>query len=92
MNEMNLEEKVKYLEEKVDKLEKIEKRRQRVKWIKIFLKIIFYVSIVVLLYIGYRYIKTNYLDPYDKWKNNIQTNVNSLKDYDYKSLFEGLFK
>ena len=53
MNEMSLEEKVKSLEEKVDKLEKIEKRRQRVKWIKISLKIIFYVSIIILFYYCY---------------------------------------
>ena len=92
MEEMSLEEQVKVLTEKVDKLEKIEKKRQRLKWIKISLKVLFYVIIIVLIYIGYRYLKTNYLDPYDKWKNNIQTNVNSLKDYDYKSLFEGLFK
>ncbi len=91
MNEINLEEKVKILEEKVDKLEKIEKKRQRVKWIKIILKLLACVIIIVLVYVGYRYLKKNYIEPMDKFRTGIKTNVDGIKNYDYKSLFDGLF-
>jgi hypothetical protein len=91
MEEISLEEKVKLLEEKVEKLEKIEKRRQRIKWIKITLKIIFYVAIIASLYFGYRYLKKNYIEPMDNFKSGIKTNIDGIKNYDYKSLFDGLF-
>lgn len=87
MNEISLEEKVKLLEDKVEKLEKIEKRRKTLKWIKISLKVLVCVIIVVLVYSGYRYLKKNYLEPMD----NIKEKVNGVTNYDYKSLFNGLF-
>jgi len=80
MENMSLEEKVNYLEERVKKLEKIENNRRTWKWIKFGLIVAFYVGIIVLMYIGYRYIKTNYLDPYDNLKSNLKTNIESLKD------------
>ncbi len=85
MEGTNLDERVKILEEKVSKLEKIENKRKTLKWIKIGFKLMFYIGIILIIYLGYRYIKVNYLEPYDTWKNNIQTNIDTLKNW--KSLF-----
>lgn len=91
MEELSLENKVKVLEERLEKLEKIERKRQRTKWIKIILKIIAYLSIILLMYLGYRYIKKNYMEPYDNLKATLKENVDKIKNYDYNSLFD-LFK
>lgn len=88
---MDLNERIKVLEEKVDKLEKIEKKRQRIKWIKISLKIILYVTIIVLIFLGYRYLKKNYLDPYDNFKNKVEEKMDGIKNYDFGSVINGLF-
>ena len=88
---MDLNEKVKIIEEKEEKLEKEEAKRKRKKLIKIIIKVIYYLAIVVLIYMGYRYLKVNYLDPYDKFKNSVNENINGIKNYDYKSLIDELF-
>ena len=87
MENIDLEEKVKTLEEKVNNLEKIEKRRQRIKWIKIFLKIIVYLIIIVFIYVGYRYIKNNYIEPFDNLKKEIIEKLDGLKEYDFLEKF-----
>lgn len=91
MEQKSLEEKISMLEEKVDKLERIEKRRQRIKWIKIGFKLAAYITIIVLVYLGYRYLKRNYLDPYDNFRNGISTKIDGVKNYDYSSIINGLF-
>ncbi len=91
MEQKSLEEKINILEEKVNKLEKIEKRRQRIKWIKIILKLILCIAVVVIVYLGYRYLKRNYLDPYDNFRNEISTKIDGVKNYDYSSIINGLF-
>lgn len=88
---MDLSEKVRLLEEKVAKLESEEKKRKRKKYIKIGLKIAYYLGIIIILYIGYRYLKVNYLDPYDNFKNSVNEKLDDIKNYDYKSLLDGLF-
>ncbi len=91
MEQNSLQEKVNLLEERLSKLEKIEKRRQTLKWIKIIVKVVLYVAIIASIYFGYRYIKRNYLDPYDNFRNGLSSKIDGIKDYDYGSLINGLF-
>ena len=79
MENMSLEEKVHTLEERVEKLEKIEKRRKTWKWVKLFVIVALYVALIVVVYLGYRYVKTTYLDPITNWKSNVQENLDGLK-------------
>ncbi len=91
MEQNSLQEKINLLEERISKLEKIEKRRKTLKWIKIAAKLIACIAIIVLVYLGYRYLKRNYLDPYDNFRNGISSKIDGIKEYDYGSLINGLF-
>ncbi len=88
MENMSLEEKVHTLEERLEKLENIEKKRKTWKWIKFIVILAFYIALVLVIYLGYRYIKTNYLDPMNNWKSNVQENIDSLKGFG--DIFGGL--
>lgn len=88
MENMSLEEKVHTLEERLEKLENIEKKRKIWKWIKFIVILAFYIALVLVIYLGYRYIKTNYLDPMNNWKSNVQENIDSLKGFG--DIFGGL--
>jgi len=84
---MSLEEKVKILEEKVKKLEKIENRRKRIKWIKISIKLVIIAIICIFMYKGYRYLKDNYIDPFDNLRNELNEKLDKIKDYDLLEKF-----
>lgn len=79
---MNLEEKVNVLEEKVKKLEKIEKRRKIFKWIKFSIKMVILIIICIFVYKGYIYLKENYVEPFDNLRKELNIKLDSLKDYD----------
>lgn len=79
MENNELRQKVEILEQRISKLENIEKRRQRAKWVRIIFKIITIAISLVLLYIGYKYVM-NYLEPYKGTIDELQKQYGTLKE------------
>ena len=90
MDNASLQARVNELEERIAKLEKIEKRRQIIKWVKLAIKVAIIVATIAFAYRGYKYLKTNYLDPYDDLRNEIGIKIDGVKNYDYSSFINGL--
>ena len=76
---MNSEEKIKELEERIVKLEKIEKRRKITKYISIGIKVLIIIVIGIFVYKAYTIIDS-YKQQIDKI-TNIQNGLDSSGDY-----------
>ena len=80
---MSTEEKIKNLEERVAKLEKIEKDRRRRKIIAICIKVVFYLAIIIAMIVMMSKLKT-YYDQLTNLKNlgsNFNLDTSSLSDF-----------
>ncbi len=84
---MSLEEKVRTLEEKVNKLEKLERRRKVIRWIKFGIKTAILVVICIFVYKGYKYLKDNYIEPVDNLRQQLGEKLDKIKDYDILEKF-----
>lgn len=84
---MDLVDKVKILEEKVKKLEKAERKRKIIKWIKFSIKMAILITIGIFLYKGYIYFKDNYIEPFDNLRKDYNELVEKIKSYDLLEKF-----
>ena len=83
-----LENKVILLEGRIKQLERIERRRKIKKYISIGIRVIIWTIIIIFVYSKYVYIKTNYIDKYEKTINSIEEKYNEIKDFNIKNWFK----
>lgn len=89
MEVQELENKIKELELRLSRLEKIESRRQTFKIIKIVIKIIILLVVLFGLWTGYNYVNETIIKPYKETVEEIKGTYDSVKDYDFS--LEGIF-
>lgn len=77
---MNYEEKIQELSERIEKLEKAEKKRIISKRIEIITKIVITAIILIILYVTYNYINNNYIKPYKEKIDNVNDKVESAEN------------
>ena len=89
---MSNEEKIKELEERVAKLEKIERDRKTRAIIKICFKIICFIVIVIMCYKLYLYIKpyVQKVDEFKEFEDNLNIRNGSLSDFDLNKYLDYL--
>ena len=90
---MTTDDKIKELEERIAKLEAIEKKRRTKKIIEICVKLVFYGIVIAVLVVLVLKLKS-YFDYFSGLKDlgsNLGFDTSSLKDFDLGGLFGGLF-
>ncbi len=83
MEVQELENKIKELEARLSRLEKIETRRQTTKYIKLFIKIIILLVILFGIWIGYNYVNETFIKPYKETVDEIKGTYDNVKNYDF---------
>ena len=83
-----LEDQVVLLEGRIKLLERAETRRKIKKYLSIGIKVIIWSVIIIWIYSKYVYIKTNYIDKYDKTINSIEEKYNEIKDFNFSNWFK----
>ena len=76
---MKYEEEIKKLNERVQKLEKIEKRRQITKWVKLGIDLVVIIVLVIMFFKAYAFIK-QYKEQLDKLKS-LEDKITVSGDY-----------
>ena len=82
-----MEEKVVELEKRIAKLEKIEKRRKSILWIKIAGVVLLIVAIVVASYIVYRKVEETirpykeFMDKTNEVNNQVDSQIDKIREY-----------
>ena len=66
MEVQELQNKVKELENRLERLEKIENRRKTLTLIKILIKVIIIIALLIGLWIGYNYVNNTYIISHEK--------------------------
>lgn len=82
MEVQELENKIKELELRLSRLEKIESRRQTFKIVKIVIKVIVLLTILFALYTGYNYVNETIIKPYKMTVDEIKETYDSVKNYE----------
>ena len=77
-----LENKIKELELRLARLEKIESRRQTFKIVKIVTRVIVLLTILFALYTGYNYVNETIIKPYKTAVDEIKDTYDSVKNYE----------
>ena len=80
MEVQELEKKIKELEARLSRLEKIETRRQTTKYIKLFIKTIIIIAILFGLWTGYNYVNETYIKPYKETVDEIKETYDNVKN------------
>lgn len=83
MEVQELKNKIKELEARLSRLEKIEDRRQSLKIIKILIKTIIIIAILIGIWIGYNYVNQTFIKPYKETVDEIKGTYDSVKNYDF---------
>ena len=83
MEVQELEDKIKELEARLSRLEKIETRRQTFKIIKIVIKLIILLVILFGLWTGYNYVNETFIKPYKDTVDEIKGAYDNVKSYDF---------
>ena len=83
MEVQELQNKVKELEARLSRLEKIENRRQTFKIVKIVIKIIILLAILFGLWMGYNYVNETFIKPYKETVDEIKGTYDNIKNYDF---------
>ena len=83
MEVQELKNKIKELEARLSRLEKIEDRRQSLKIIKILIKTIIIITILIGIQIGYNYVNQTFIKPYKETVDEIKGTYDSVKNYDF---------
>ena len=83
MEVKELENKIKELELRLSRLEKIETRRQTFKIIKIVIKLIVLLAILFGIWIGYNYVNETFIKPYKDTVDEIKGTYDNVKGYDF---------
>lgn len=83
MEVKELEDKIKELEARLSRLEKIENKRQTFKIIKIVIKLIILLAILFGIWIGYNYVNETFIKPYKETVDEIKGAYDNVKNYDF---------
>ena len=83
MEVQELENKIKELEARLSRLEKIENKRQTFKIIKIVIKIIVLLALLFGLWMGYNYVNETIIKPYKETVDEIKGTYDNVKNYDF---------
>ncbi len=83
MEVQELQNKIKELEGRLSRLEKIENKRQTFKIIKIVIKIIIALAILFGIWMGYNYVNETIIKPYKETVDEIKGTYDNVKSYDY---------
>ena len=83
MEVQELENKIKELELRLSRLEKIENRRKIFKIINIVVKIIILLVVLFSLWTGYNYVNETIIKPYKETVDEIKGTYDSVKNYDF---------
>lgn len=75
-----LENKIKVLESRISRLEKIESKRKTFKIIKVCMKIVILLAILFGLWMGYNYVNETIIKPYKETVDEIKDTYNDIKD------------
>ncbi len=86
MEVQELENKIKELETRLSRLEKIENNRQTFKIVKILVKTIITLIILFGLWTGYNYVNQTYIKPYKKTIDEIKSTYDNVKDFSLDSI------
>ena len=79
MEVQELQNKVKELENRLERLEKIENRRKTLTLIKILIKVIIIIALLIGLWIGYNYVNNTYIKPYKETMDEIKETYDNIK-------------
>ena len=82
MDVNELENKIKELELRLARLEKIESRRQAFKIIMLVMKVVVILIILFGLWTGYNYVNETIIKPYKKTADEIKDTYDNIKNYD----------
>lgn len=77
-----LENKIKVLESRISRLEKIESKRKTFKIIKVCMKIVILLAILFGLWMGYNYVNETIIKPYKETVEEIKETIDDVKDND----------
>ncbi len=83
MEVQELQNKIKELEGRLSRLEKIENKRQTFKIIKIVIKIIIALAILFGIWMGYNYVNETIIKPYKETVDEIKGTYDNVKSYDF---------
>ena len=83
MEVQELQNRIKELEVRLSRLEKIENKRQTFKIVKIIIKLIILLSILFGLWVGYNYVNETIIKPYKETVDEIKGTYDSVKNYDF---------
>ncbi len=83
MEAKELQNKIKELEARLARLEKIENKRQAFKTLKIVIKIIILLAIMFGLWMGYNYVNNTFIKPYKETVDEIKGTYDNIKNYDF---------
>ena len=90
MEVQELQNKVKELESRLERLEKIENTRKTTRLIKILIKVVILLAVLIGLWIGYNYVNETYIKPYKKTMDEIKETYDTVKNADFS--LDGIFK
>ena len=79
MEVQGLQNKIKELENRIERLEKIENTRRTTRLIKALVKVIILIGILIGLWIGYNYVNETYIKPYKKTVDEIKETYDTVK-------------
>lgn len=80
MEVQELENKIRVLESRISRLEKIESKRKTFKIIKVCMKIVILLAILFGLWMGYNYVNETIIKPYKETVDEIKNTYNDIKD------------
>ena len=83
MEVQELQNRIKELETRLSRLEKIESKRQTFKIVKIVIKMIILLAILFGLWTGYNYVNETIIKPYKETVDEIKGTYDSVKNYDF---------
>ena len=88
---MDYNEKIRELTERIEKLEKAENKRIVKRRVQIISKIIIYLIILIILFMGYTYLNNNFIKPYKEKVDYVNNKVDSVENF-INDKFGGLQK
>ena len=83
MEVQELENKIKSLETRLARLEKIENKRKTTKLIKLFIKTIIIITVLIGIWIWYNHVNESYIKPYKEIIEQIKENYDNIKSNNF---------
>ena len=79
MEVQELQNKIKELENRLERLEKIENKRKTLTLIKILIKVVIVIAILIGIWVGYNYVNNTYIKPYKETMEEIKETYDNIK-------------